>query len=93
MKRTLGIATASFTLLMCMAPASAAPAHHPNSWFANCTALHKHWPHGVGKEHAHDHTSGRAVTDFKRDTHLYLHAVSINSDLDRDKDGIACEKA
>jgi hypothetical protein len=56
--------------------------------YSNCTALHKRWPHGVGRWGARDHTSGTPVTTFKRSNLLYRQ----NSHLDRDKDGIACEK-
>jgi hypothetical protein len=56
--------------------------------YSNCTAMHARYPHGVGKWGARDHTSGRPVTNFKRSNILYRQ----NSRLDRDKDGIACEK-
>jgi hypothetical protein len=46
----------------------------------------------VGKVGAHDKTSGVPVTTFKRSTRLYRIAMSYNRGLDRDKDGIACEK-
>jgi hypothetical protein len=39
-----------------------------------------------------DKTSGTPVTNFKHSTALYLIAMSHNRGLDRDKDGIACEK-
>jgi hypothetical protein len=65
------------------APADAAPAKH----FANCTAMHKVYPHGVGRPGAKDHTSGTPVTTFKRSLPLY----NANTASDRDKDGIACE--
>ena len=48
---------------------------------------------GGGRLHAHDATSGTPVTNFKRSTTLYNLAMSYNRGLDRDKDGIACEKA
>jgi uncharacterized membrane protein len=57
--------------------------------FKNCTALNKAYPHGVGKPGARDHTSGTPVTTFKRSKALYV----ANKKSDRDKDGIACEKA
>jgi hypothetical protein len=60
--------------------------------YRNCTALNKVYPHGLGKLNAHDKTSGTPVTNFKRSTKLYLEAMSFNPGLDRDKDGIACEK-
>lgn len=55
--------------------------------FANCTAMHRVYKHGVGRVHAHDHTSGTPVTNFYRSNALY----AANSGSDRDKDGIACE--
>ena len=60
--------------------------------YKNCTNLNKKYPHGVGKVGARDHTSGDPVTTFKRSTRLYRVAMSYNRGLDRDKDGIACEK-
>jgi hypothetical protein len=65
------------------APAEAKPARH----FQNCDAMHKVYPHGVGRLGAKDHTSGTPVTTFKRSTSLY----AANTASDRDKDGIACE--
>jgi hypothetical protein len=60
--------------------------------FANCAALNKVYPHGVGKATAKDKTSGKRVTTFKKDTKLYKKIIANRSGLDRDKDGIACEK-
>jgi hypothetical protein len=56
--------------------------------FANCTALNRVYKHGVGKWGARDHTSGTRVTTFKRSNALYR----ANDGMDRDGDGIACEK-
>lgn len=58
--------------------------------YANCTALHRRYPHGVGRRGARDHVSGKAkrVTNFVRNTAVY----NANKRLDRDHDGIACEK-
>jgi uncharacterized membrane protein len=68
--------------------AAAGPAHADKAkTFANCDAMHKVYPHGVGKPGAKDQTSGTPVTTFKRSTKLY----NANSGSDRDKDGIACE--
>ena len=66
--------------------ASAASARH----FANCTAMHKVYKHGVGQVHARDHVSGhtKPVTTFTRSNALY----AANKGLDRDHDKIACEK-
>jgi hypothetical protein len=63
------------------------------SLYKNCTNLNKKYPHGVGKLGARDKTSGTRVTTFKRSTLIYRRAMSYNRGLDRDKDGIACEKA
>ena len=47
---------------------------------------------GSGLSVSGDRTSGTPVTTFKRSTLLYNRAMSYNRGLDRDKDGIACEK-
>lgn len=72
-------------------PATAAPA--PKS-YKNCTELNKVYPHGVGKKGARDKTSGKPVTTFRVDNTLYnLNDGGFRQyDLDRDNDGIACEK-
>ena len=57
--------------------------------YPNCKALNRTYPHGVGRVGARDHTkSGDPVTNFRRSNLFYRQ----NSGLDRDKDGIACEK-
>ena len=58
--------------------------------YKNCSALNAKYPHGVGKPGAHDHVSGssKPVTTFKVSAALF----AANSSLDRDKDGVACEK-
>jgi hypothetical protein len=56
--------------------------------YPNCKALNRHYPHGVGRWGAHDHTSGTPVTNFKRSNILYRQ----NKARDADHDGIACEK-
>jgi hypothetical protein len=63
----------------------------PGRW-KNCQAVNARFPHGVGKLRAHDVTAGSPVTNFRRSTSLYLTAMHYNRGLDRDKDGIACEK-
>ena len=78
-------------LVVLAASASAARETIPARW-KNCTAVHKRYPHGVGKLRAHDKTTGTPVTNFRRSTVIYLRAMHYNRGLDRDKDGIACEK-
>ena len=55
--------------------------------FSNCTAMHKVYPHGVGKRGAYDQTSGTPVNQLLPQRALYR----ANRNLDRDKDRIACE--
>jgi hypothetical protein len=83
MKRTAILVGMVFTLV----PAGSAYSMS-SSGFQNCTAMHKVYRHGVGRVGARDHTSGKPVTTFKRSNRLY----NANKSLDRDKDGIACEK-
>ena len=68
----------------------------PLKSFSSCTALTKVYPHGVGRFGAVDSASGARVTNFKVATFLYLAndgpRAGSQYDLDRDNDGIACEK-
>jgi hypothetical protein len=62
--------------------------------YRSCAALNRVYPHGVGLATARDRvTSGTPVTTFRRSTRLYRLAMSYNRGLDRDKDGVACERA
>jgi len=65
----------------------------PRLW-QNCTNVHTKYRHGVGKAGARDRTRGSTppVTTFKRSTRLFNIAMKWNRGLDRDRDGIACEK-
>jgi Excalibur calcium-binding domain len=63
----------------------------PARW-ANCKAVNARFPQGVGRVGAHDKTSGEPVTTFRRSNRLYREATRYHPGLDRDKDGIACEK-
>jgi hypothetical protein len=93
--RMLVAAVASGALLVAVAPATGSTDAIPYVW-KNCTNVHTKYPHGVGKRFARDKTSGTPVTTFKRSTRLYNVAMSYNAqrgyNLDRDHDGIACEK-
>lgn len=89
-KRTaaaLLIATSAVAVaLPATAPAGAATKPHR---FANCAALNKVFPHGVGTTTARDRvTSGRPVPTFTRSNAWY----AANKASDRDKDGVACER-
>ena len=58
--------------------------------YKNCAALNKAYKHGVGKPGARDKvtTGKKPVTTFTRSLKVYR----LNVRLDRDRDGIACEK-
>jgi hypothetical protein len=74
--------------------ATAATERVPARW-KNCTVVNKRYPHGVGKVGARDITKGidsEPVTTFRRSNLLYRTTMRYNRGLDRDKDGIACEK-
>lgn len=88
LRKAVVVAPLALALALATAPVSTAEAAKPRT-FKNCTALNKVYHHGVGKPGAHDKTSGTPVTTFKRSKPLYL----ANVKRDRDKDGIACEKA
>ena len=70
----------------------------PTQGYASCKAMNAgKYPHGVGKKGAKDRTSGKRVTNFKVDNKVYWRYSAGKSktgynDLDRDNDGIACEK-
>jgi excalibur calcium-binding domain-containing protein len=95
MKRVAVIAMTA-GLLSVSALSHAAQAAQPTrvtTIWENCTTYNHQYAHGVGRAHAHDHTSGTPVRNFLHSTPKYNVAMNHNSDLDRDKDGIACEKA
>jgi len=86
----LGLVLAVGLVLAPALPAASAPDNMPRKTYANCKALNKVYPHGVGKSGAKDKVSGsgKKVTNFKVSTKVYKE----NKKSDRDKDGIACEK-
>lgn len=96
--KLLATLTASIGLLLLAQSASAQlsviaeGAQARPGWTRNCTALNRKYPHGVGRQRARDKTSDTPVTTFRRSTALYNIAMRWNRGLDRDKDGIACEK-
>ena len=62
--------------------------------YKSCKAFNAKHPHGVGRNNAKDISkSGEPVTTFKRSTKIYDLTRKYNKGLDRDKDGVACEKA
>jgi hypothetical protein len=93
MKRSrIAAVVASAGLILTGAVAITAPVQaHTTGIHDNCTNFNKKYPHGVGRVGAHD--KGGNVTNFKRSNKKYNRAERHNSDLDRDNDRIACEKA
>jgi hypothetical protein len=88
------IAAIVLVLAGVLAVAGLATAARVPAVYDNCTKFNKKYRHGVGRARAHDHTRGHhPVTTFRRSTRLYKAAVKWNRDLDRDRDGVACEKA
>jgi Excalibur calcium-binding domain len=87
LRRTPVVAAVALAALGLIAPAADAAAPRK---FANCTALTAVFPHGVGKPGARDHVSGhgKPITKWTHDAATY----SRNTGLDRDKDGVACER-
>jgi Excalibur calcium-binding domain len=92
--RLTALALAAGAIVLCGASfAGAASTRIPVLW-RNCAHVNQRWPHGIGRVGAHDITKGGTapVTNFKRSNLLYRRAMSYNRGLDRDHDGIACEK-
>jgi hypothetical protein len=90
------VATTVTVLLFGAASATAAPARKS---YKNCTALNKVYAHGVGRNGARDKTSAsHRVTNFKVSNRVFAYNDGKTprhrgeKDLDRDNDGIACEK-
>ena len=89
--RTAGVAVTGLAVSLGGVVLVAPSADAATGIYRNCTALHAKYKHGVGRAGARDHTSGRPVTTFTRNTRVYKIAMSKNRGLDRDRDGIACE--
>lgn len=74
----------------------------PARSYVNCKALNKVYKHGVARKGAHDRVKGttKPVTNFKVRTKVYHLNDGVGDknrargerDLDRDNDGVACEK-
>jgi len=85
--------SAVFHLTACSWPDWLSALHLAGEEGPGRAVVNKRFLHGVGKLRAHDKTTGTPVTNFRRSTSLYLTAMHSNRELDRDKDGIACEKS
>jgi hypothetical protein len=89
MTRKIVAVLAGLTLTLGVVATASSAEAVPAKKYKNCTQLNKVYPHGVGKPGARDKTSGTPVKTFKVSKALY----TLNKGSDRDKDGIACEKA
>jgi endonuclease YncB( thermonuclease family) len=87
----LAFSTATTAVLLLAGTAvTSAEASTTAKTYANCTALNKVYPHGVGKTGAVDRVRGstKPVTNFTRNNAAY----AANTKSDRDGDKVACEK-
>ena len=95
--RTLGIAAATTVLAASVIAGGTATAQAAPTVYANCTAVQKVYSGGIAKKSVTKNrvTSAGKVTyralkgTVKKDDALY----AANKKLDRDADGIACEKS
>jgi hypothetical protein len=95
--RTLGIAAATAVLATTVVVGGASTAQAAPKTYANCTAVHKVYSGGIAKKSVTKNkvTSNGKVTyralkgTVKKDDALY----KANKKMDRDADGIACEKS
>ncbi len=92
MTRVLRVAGATSGLVVALGLASQASAKMP-PLYRNCAALNAKYPHGLGLTTAKDKTTGTPrVRNFFKSNRFFKLAMSYNRGLDRDHDGIACEK-
>ncbi|ROS31481.1 excalibur calcium-binding domain-containing protein [Cellulomonas sp. PhB150] len=95
MRRTLAALTLVVGLVVAPAAAAEAQVHTAKS-FTNCTALNKTYAGGVAKSskvHNTKTVGGKKVaakSKYKPKVSAALYAA--NKKMDRDKDGIACER-
>lgn len=60
--------------------------------YRNCAILQKAYPHGVGKKGAVDKIGGTVKANRVKNFLVHDKLFAKNIKLDRDKDGVACEK-
>lgn len=95
---TLAVAVLAFGSFSGIAQAVQPGSLPTASGYKSCKAMNAgKYPHGVGKKGAKDKTSGRRVTTYKVDNKAYWrYSAGVSKsgyyDLDRDNDGIACER-
>ncbi|GIE97410.1 excalibur calcium-binding domain-containing protein [Paractinoplanes rishiriensis] len=89
MRNQRWLLAAALTLPFAPAAAQAAPPPPPPR-FAKCADLQAKFPHGVARPEAVDVVRGVAKPATKFTVHPVLYLA--NRHLDRDRDGVACEK-
>ena len=88
------VVVAALLSLALIPSADAARAKH----YKTCKAMNNDYPHGAGRKGARDHTAGKRVRNFTRNNKVYSYNDGKGAnppreyDLDRDNDGIACER-
>ena len=87
-RKVLSVVMATCAVLV--VPVASADAAPRPVRYKNCTALNKVYKHGVARPGARDRVRGSAkpVTTFAVNAKVY----QLNTRLDGDRDGIACEK-
>lgn len=93
--KRVGVGILTALALAVPVSAAVAPTADAASYsFSNCKKLNAKYKHGVGKKHARDKVRGSTapVTNFKKSTTIYKKVIAKNRGLDRDHDGVACEK-
>lgn len=103
-KSKLGAVVVSLAAAATLTISGPAQADHQGQdrTYPSCTSLNRDFKHGVGRRGAVDRSSSTRVTNFTRNTRVYLLNNGPRTpgaatgqgqyDLDRDNDGIACEK-
>jgi len=83
MKRIV-LAGMAAVVLAISAPVPASAGHS----YANCTAMHRDWPHGVAKSRR---AARRELADGYGMPHVSRRLYRANRDLDANDDGVPCE--
>ncbi len=84
MRRMIVSVGLALVLAISVVPDVAQAAHH----YANCTALHRDWAHGVAKSRR---AARLEVADGYGRPHVSRRLYRANRDLDANDDGVACE--
>jgi excalibur calcium-binding domain-containing protein len=88
MSRSAGALIVRVCLLAMVSALLLAPAANAAKHFPNCKAVDAVHPHGIARNvHAATHATGLTGRPF-----VSLKLYVANHGLDRDKDGVACEK-